>query len=238
MTNIVITTSPIGLKLYESASNNLDFYIKHLELINLRITQIDKLFETFPDFRENESFKNLYFQLEFNGLLTISILDLSLISREIFISKKTWEKLYYAKQTYLVIYETINSYNKHNKTLNDLSLKISQTNKNRLDKISKEIKAFKKRYSYSTEICDIRNKVAGHINENFKIYLSTLKLIDIENTGEMLKDFVIILTSLQKYSTDLLIDYGKIIDDEKKLTDERVNSTIDKIIELLNINNR
>jgi hypothetical protein len=219
--------------LYEVTSKNLDFYVNHLDLINLRIRQIDNLLDNFPLFKQNEVFENLYTQLEFNGLLTISILDLSLISREIFISQRTWERLFYAKQTYLVIYETLATYHKHIQNINAIILKLPNVMAFRFDIINKEIKAFKKKYRYATKFYTIRNKIAGHIDKNYKIYYDTLSQIDIQTTGELMKDFVLILTSLQNYSNDLLSEYGKVIDLENRRIDEDIQLMISKITEIL-----
>jgi len=239
MTELIeIPTTRSIFNLYMETSNNLDFYKKHLDLSEYRATQIDLILEKHPDFRENESFENLYTQLEFNGLLIISVLDLSLISREFFISKKPWENIFYAKQAYLVIYETINCYNKHTKNLKYILSKLAENLNNEFQNISKTIRKFKKDYNFLSEFSDIRNKVVGHIDDNFRIYCSTLKTIDIPKTQLMLKDFILILTSLQNFSSNLLKEYGKLQQGNLKLIDEQHAEIMDKINNTLNSNNR
>jgi hypothetical protein len=134
---IEIITSKAGLDLYETSSNNMEFFLAHLEGIRLKQKQIKKILERFPDFDNDDSLRDIYSQLEFNGFITIFYLDLSLVSREIFVSKRTWEKLFYAKHAYLLIYETIKAFHHHSEEIrrllslnlsNELELKFKEIN--------------------------------------------------------------------------------------------------------------
>lgn len=235
---IEIITSKAGLNLYESSSNSMEFFLTHLEGIRLKQKQIKKILERFPDFDDDNSFKDIYSQLEFNGFITISYLDLSIISREIFVSKRTWEKLFYAKHAYLLIFETIKTFHYHSGEIRRLlSLNLSNELKLEFKEINQVIRGFKKTYNFNSDMSKIRNKVAGHIETNFETYYDTLRLINIKKTGEILKDFVSILSSLQRFSNDLLHGYSKIAAARKENTDKEIRQLINQINEVLRVTN-
>lgn len=227
---IEILTSKSGFDLYESSNEHLEFFLSSLEDIRNKQNLIKNLIERFPDLTNDESIKDLFLQLEFYAFIIICYLDLCLISRELIISKLTWEKLFYARQTYLTIHESIISFHGHSREIKRLINLVSSSGLNlKYQELNQKIKKFKKEYSFSSDMRRIRNKTAGHIDINFENYYTTLKLIDIEKTGLMLKDFVSILGTVQKFLKDLLDEHNKILVSRKEKSDNEMRLLIDDL---------
>lgn len=208
MTNTIqISTTQAGLKLYNAATENLEFYTRHLDNINRWKNQLEKINLISPTTFQKEDYIRLHTQLAINGLLTISVLDLSIITREIIIAKHVWERLFYAKHGYLVIYETIQTYNKHNKFLSVIANKLIPELEDDFKKIADQIKKFKKDFKYGSEIREIRNYTAGHIENDFTKYYDTLRKINVQRTVETMKTFILIITQLQIFSSHLMKRY-------------------------------
>jgi hypothetical protein len=201
---IQIKTTIAGLKLYNVATKNLQFYTSYLDNIKKWKNQLEKINTVFPTAFQAEDYNCLHTQLEINGLFTISILDLSIISREIFIAKYVWEQLFYAKHGYLVIYETIQTYNKHGKFLSEIANKFTPELQSDFKNITSQIKDFKKDFKYDSEIKEIRKNTAGHIESDFIKYYETISKVNPQKALETIKSFILIITQLQKYSSHLI----------------------------------
>jgi hypothetical protein len=76
---------------------------------------------------------------------------------------------------------------------------------------------------------EIRNKVAGHIHVRFNDYYDTLKQIDIVRVCNILMKFIKILSHLQKFTSSVLIEYGKIIKMKNLETNQKVKSILKMI---------
>jgi len=226
---IYISTTPAGLKLYTAATENLDFYIKHLDNINKWKYQLEKIHSLSPTSFKEDDYHSFHTQLKINGLLTISVLDLSIIARELFIAKHNWEKFFYAKQSYLVIYETINTYNIHCKFLDAIAKKLNQKLEAEFKTISNQIKVFKKDFKFDTEIKEIRKRTAGHIDKDFSKYYDTLRNINFQKAMETIQAFMVIISKLQIFSSHLMKDYN---DKIKNLNQISNNEIFTKLLEL------
>ncbi len=207
--------------------------------ISNRIHFIRKTFEIEPELKEYELLIKLLSQLEFNGFITISYLDLIILSRGIMVSKHDWETKFYAKQIYLLIYESQNSYNHHRSEIHSLVARIScESLTNEFLTINKKIKTFKKEANFETDINKIRNKVAGHIDPEFEVYYEALMLLDIERIKKELLEYLLILNSLLVFSKNLLGEYGNIVSIKKTGEKSEMDLQFEKIIERINNNNR
>lgn len=110
---------------YITASENLLLYAEHIDNISKWYYQLNEIVKVFPHAFRKEDYENLKKQLSFNGLLSISILDLSIIVRQAYVSHIKTEQLFYIKQGYLLIHSTIKHYdNKLNKFFTDLVITI------------------------------------------------------------------------------------------------------------------
>jgi len=94
----------------DTLKSSIPYYTSHLEtlrkLADVQMQGISLLKEINPsiDLSEFEEMNKLN---GFNALLTISILDLITIVKQIFSTIQTWETLYFIRQGYLTIYESL-----------------------------------------------------------------------------------------------------------------------------------
>ena len=129
---------------------------------------------------------------------TISHLEISLTLKSLHYSKYEIEKKQILKNGILVVYESIKSLEKFNKTLKEYSSK-SENFKKEFDDFSKLIKEFKKSIGYEKEIKNIRNNISGHINSDFIEYSNHMDLIDIEKTTHYIIVYRLIINQLNNY---------------------------------------
>lgn len=109
--------------------------------------------------------------------------------KNLYLAKSDWEKIFFIKNTFLVIYENINSYHRNGKFLIEKSNEIENAilllaNANKL------LKDFKNKYRYDTHINKIRNSISGHINDNFEEYYDEILNFNGEETALMTLDFL------------------------------------------------
>ena len=129
---------------------------------------------------------------------TISQLEISLTLKSLHYSKYEIEKKQILKNGILVVYESIKSIEKFNKTLKEYSSK-SENFKKEFDNYSTSIKEFKKSIGYEKDIKNIRNNVSGHINSDYIEYANHMDLIDIEKTAHYIVVYRLIINQLNNY---------------------------------------
>ena len=201
------------------------FYTNSLDEIRTLLNQSDQLDIIYknlhPDFNFEDisTFKS---QLNFTGFLTISILDLLVISKNILISKFQWERFHQLKLGYLTIYESIATYHRHNEIS---SLAKTDTKSFELHKsISADLKAFKIAFDYPNAFLDIRNTTIAHVDKDFKSYYDTISKIDGDKYSQAILSFLKIIFKMQelsKYLSDNLIlqKDGEVFDLDKLVND-------------------
>lgn len=169
--------------------------------------------EEFSTDKEKHELNDFYKLNDITSLITICHLDLITNSKNLYLAKSDWEKIFFIKNTFLVIYETINSFHKHGKFLKSKS-KINEKISFNYDEAANELKKFKNRYKYDTHINKIRNNISGHINDNFEEYYDEIINFDAERTSIMTLDFFKIINKIQNLLTELMktviIDTSKI----------------------------
>lgn len=191
-------------------------FLAHLRFMKRLFSDISSIYTTRTETKELNDFYTLN---DISSLITICHLDLVTNSKNLYLAKSDWEKIFFIKNTFLVIYETINSYHKHGKFLTEKSSTNNLTSNGFLE-VSVALKDFKKKYKYDTHINRIRNKVSGHINDNFEEYYDEIISFDGEETALMVLDFIIIIGSIQKLLTELM---HAIKLDKSKIDDETLN---------------
>ena len=201
-TFIKIETDQGGIDLFSSTGKSIDHHSAHLDQLMVWLTVIDKL-ELMPQGSGKAlPFNDYRFVLQYNAMLNISTLELAVLARQLYISKHRWEKLYFSKQAYAIIYETIEKFNQYNKTMHSLLSQRSSITLNEFKTIASLIKEYKVKYDYEGTIREVRNRVASHI-EDFKLYYPIINSIDTDNSLGAILEFVLILNSLQGITTGL-----------------------------------
>lgn len=173
--------------------------------------------------------------INFNGFLLTSILDITIVLKNL-LSNSKWENTFYMRYGCLIVYETLNTYNIYNKKLHQHILSKFEQLKPEFTQSAQLIRSFKKRYKHESHIATLRNKVAGHIDDDFLKYCKALSSIKAEEIIKCLSEFHNILTSLHELSTKivgLLTQepyglYGKRINKQKR--NNEIELWIDEIL--------
>jgi hypothetical protein len=190
-------------EIVQTVDDNIKIYAKHIEylrqIIGLNVS-IKNAFQDFAPQLDYSDFEEMITMHSFNALLTISLLDLFVICKNLVTAETDWEKAYFIKQGYLTIYETIDTYNNHNQHISKLIDTKYINFKTDYLSVSSNLKQFKKNYSYQDNIKDVRHFIAGHINKDFLNYYDTLLKIKGANDSEAILAFIQILKELENIS--------------------------------------
>ena len=193
-------------KLIKEANESIPLFTTLLDtlkqIIDTQNRTINYLAQIDPEielevFKENEQLN------KFNALITISVLDLLVVCKNLCLASSEWEKIYFTKQGYLIIYETIKTYYKYRSQLQKLIETKHASYIETFKSINNDLRLFKKKHHYDNVIGLIRNKVAGHIDEDFVLYYNTISKLDGEKVGLTISNFIQVIAQLQKLSKDL-----------------------------------
>ena len=192
----------------EEASSEIDEYIRlytsHLAYLRKTIELSEKAMEIFdsgiPN-NDNSHFLEIKAMHSFNALLTIALLDLYVISKRLLVSHTNWEKLFFIKQGYLIIYETIKTYGKYSQQINNLVKLKYRTLQVTYADISTNLKKFIK--EYGSDIKRVRHIIAGHIEGNFASYYDTAMSIKGETELKAITSFISIVNAMWNLSFEI-----------------------------------
>lgn len=223
-------------RLFDQCEKSLDFYTNHLTNLRKNIEMqekgIDILLKIDPnldllDFNEIEKFNN------YNGYITIAMLDLAVNLKNLINSKTDWEKAFFIKNSFLIIHETT----KNLKPFKGKSF-VQKTIENKYQELNddlkhllKDIDDFRNAPTYN-KISTTRHNIAGHIEDSLKIYYDTVKKLDGEEAGNIISQFMKILNK----ALNLTKDYAIIANNKQKEKSTLINSsTLSKLNEIQNL---
>jgi hypothetical protein len=206
------------LSINDYCDRNIKRCSAHLEYLRELIDITDGMADIAVTLRENDIFTDQVKIINFNSLITISDLESTIILKNIIKTNSESEKKYFIKLTNLIIYETINSYNKYSKEIREIT-KYNDLLVSKLNITNKSIKEFKKVHDFDTTISKVRNKTIGHIDKDYKLYYSLVSNIKFTKSLKMLGDFINLLDEIMEFCADLLqltnnTDVGNIDVDE------------------------
>lgn len=188
-------------KLKELAEEMLPTYTEQLDtlwqLSNIQHKSIEDLEKLNPGFDRKE-FTEMDQLNEIAALTTISLSDILVIAKALSGAKTDWEKLYFTKQAYLTLFETIKSYRTGNQSrLQQLIQSNYAEHFSDFATIREKLNAFALKYKYEGEMRTIRNTIAGHV-ESFREYYNVATTLNGQSLGDALAEFIPILYSLQQ----------------------------------------
>lgn len=218
--------------LSSEADKSIIFFSAYLD----KLRRISNTFQGILNLIEPESEKKniIDFDLliEFNrlnSLIVISHLDLIVAVKGLNNAKHKWEGIYFIKSVYLTIYETLNTYKNYQKLLYNSVEKMFPELKEAFTKLNQDIKFFKKKYKYTSQIEEIRNNISGHINKNFEVYYDTVVSFNVKETVLMSISFFKIIQDIQNFSTLIMETEKQRIEDNNKRNSISINQVIEKI---------
>lgn len=212
-------------KLIEEANTSIPFYTSHLEKLRGFIDYQKKITEHLLKINPQddlEEFKEIEQMNKFNALLTISLLDLLVVCKNLCLVKEDWERIYFIKQAYLIIYETIRSFKRYNSFLHETINNKYPSFNDSYKSINVNLKLFKKEHDYNNWIELVRNKIAGHIDDDFVLYYATIAKMNGENVSVTIFHFLKILMQLQMLSKDIV----SLAKSETEMKSEQLNTQI------------
>jgi len=158
--------------LINACDKNIDFYTNHLASLRKLIEFQDVAKKLISEINPNPDFEDFVEMEQFNnhnGYITISLLELSVICKNLCLAKTNWEKAFFIKHGYLTIHETINKL-KPGKGVSYVEQIIDAKYpilKDRFHRTLNNIECFKTKNNYK-KIEDTRHFIAGHIEKSLK----------------------------------------------------------------------
>tara|TARA_R110001583_G_C5493568_1_gene395040 strand:- start:49 stop:702 length:654 start_codon:yes stop_codon:yes gene_type:complete len=138
--------------------------------------------------------------IKYFSFLTSSFIDLLTTLKGFINSVTEWEFIYNSKSGYLTIYETIKTYHKYQLEIKDF---VSNDHPHLFEKYKElniHLRNYKKKFNYKTEISTIRNKTAGHFDENFIDYYEQIEKLDKEKAIIAIEEFLDFLKLLMIFT--------------------------------------
>ncbi|MDN3586090.1 hypothetical protein QWY86_05390 [Pedobacter aquatilis] len=102
-----------------------------------------------------------------------------------YLCKIKLQHLFFNRQLNLCIYEAHQTYSGHKQFLRKLICEHYPDLVPEFDQVNLEEREFVRRFKIKTTVMDIRNKVGGHIDKDFKAWHKTVNALDGEQDGKM-----------------------------------------------------
>jgi hypothetical protein len=220
-------------KLIDECNKNIVFYTNHLESLRKNVAlqeEAKKLLnaigpkQDYGDFAEMEQFNN------YNGYITISTLDLSVNLLNLIKAQTDWEKIFFIKNSYLIIHETINNL-KPSKEKSQIQTIIKSSYpelEKDLEDLFQDIDNFKSSADYK-KIENTRHYTAGHIEKSLRRYFDTVQKLDGEEAAMFISEFLKILNKALFLTRDYAVLANKNQKEKSKQIDAKLNDLLNKI---------
>ncbi|MBS1573040.1 MAG: hypothetical protein JST62_11645 [Bacteroidetes bacterium] len=220
-------------KLIDECNKNIVFYTNHLESLRKNIAlqeEAKKLLnaigpkQDYADFTEMEQFNN------YNGYITISTLDLSVNLLNLIKAKTDWEKIFFIKNSYLIIHETIIKLkpSKEKSQIQTIIKGCYPELEKGLENLFQDIEKFKSSVDYK-KIENTRHYTAGHIEKSLKRYFDTVQKLDGEEAASFISEFLKILNKALFLTRDYAALANKNQKEKSKEVDDKFNDLLNKI---------
>ena len=182
------------LDLRKEIEEGIPVFVNALEQNRNFIDIINNTFSNYDAISEN--YEKI---ISMNSLVLIAVIDLSISTKYLIKPYSNIESKFFIKNIYLIIYETLKTYQKHQEKLKNLSFLLKIENEFIL--LNKNIKNFKKTYKFDSKLKQIRNNVSGHISSDFKEFYDSLIKLDVASTIALSTSFMLVL---QDFSSHIL----------------------------------
>ncbi len=174
-------------------------FLSHLRYMKNFNIEISSFFITDYDLQNLRDFNSLN---DMSSLITICNLDLITCSKNLYIAKTDWEKIFFIKNIFLTIRETLKTYDSLSNFLKEKS-NMNDSIFTKFSTVSKMLKNFRKTHNYEREIIKIRNNISGHIKD-FDNYYDEIKNFDGEKTALIALDFLKVIENIQSLLSEIM----------------------------------
>lgn len=185
--------SKLAAELLPVYTEQLDTLWQYSQLQDKATVDLEKITPGF----DRKEFIELEELNEIAALTTISLSDILIIATGLTGAKTTWEKIYFIKQGYLTLFETVKSYRNTNQKKLEILIRDQYSDLfPEFASIREQVNDLAARYKFEPDIRLMRNTIAGHV-EKFKDYYQMASTLDGELLGQALTEFIPILHALQ-----------------------------------------
>jgi hypothetical protein len=214
-------TNAINLKKHQKLykSEDILIHIKHYEV---------ELHESYQllNFLENGEVKGIndlaqanieetIKHIKFVCFFTSCFLDIASSLRGLIDCETNWERKFYLKNGFVVIYESAKTFGKHQKEIYSLIKSEFPELETKYKNITQDLKKLKKEHKFDSIISNFRNKAGAHYDENFVTYFKHLKSIDKPISVKTISDF-------SNFHMSLIIFWSDLIDVFKEKTEKEM----------------
>ena len=142
--------------------------------------------------------------VNFKSIIIISLIDLSVVLKNICLAKTDWEKIFFIKHGYLIIFETIKKLRPENRVPHIQNIIESRYLflKSSYHDVLSDIDNFKSDPVY-TKIINTRNYIAAHIEWKYNEYYKTAFSLCGEETGQTIIKLLPILQKMNQIAIHL-----------------------------------
>lgn len=194
---------------------------------------IDQIKDNFSEVQLS-IFDDITIRHKLHTLITISSLDLLATLKLYKSSTLLWERIFLIKKGYLIIYETILAFEKGQKKIRDLVILNCEDGKNQLyNEINTELKKYKKTFNIEN-IGNIRNKVSGHIDDNFDNYYDIVMGINPDEAIKAIQALIAILNKCDIFLNELRQVSNSKLEMNRQRFKEEIDIKMTELNELIN----
>ena len=176
--------------------------------------------------------------INFRGAILVSIMDLSIIIKNLNRAKNKWERAHYLRQGSLLVYESINLYNKHNHIIHPVLKSDFPDQYPLFQAQSIKMREFRKEFKHTSELARIRNNIIGHINDDIFSYGLIVSKIKPTILKKRLVDYLNFLIDMEKMQgqiqrsiiQDVLDLKGEVLEDYMNPSDDAPKLKIPKML--------
>lgn len=143
--------------------------------------------------------------LKFTCFSLSCFLDISTSLKGITNFQSNWEKVFFLRNSFVTIRESIKTYHEYQKEIREL-ISENLNCRESLEKLNLKLKKFKTEYNFESSIIPFRNKAGAHYDKNFSIYFDKLNEINDPKSIETILAFSNFQTALISF-LDEVIDY-------------------------------
>lgn len=136
---------------------------------------------------------------DFHSYTLFSLLDLYVTIKGILSAKTDWERIFFIKHGYLVVFESLDTYYLHNTELNKLISGNYPSIREKFKVIAAEIKTYTIKHGYREEMAAMRNSIIAHIGTAFEDYYDRVLQLTGDKGIDAVLSFMVILQHLQEF---------------------------------------
>lgn len=171
------------------------------------------------------SIEEIIKHIKFICFFTSCFLDIASSLRGLVDCETNWERKFYLKNGFVVIYESVKTFGKHQKEIRNLIMSDFPELQEKYKIITQNLKNLKKEHKYDKLISTFRNKAGAHYDENFEIYFENLKTIDKPVSVKTLSDFSNFLMSLIIFWSHFIDVFKEKTEKDMKKAKEKTNGS-------------